>query len=312
MKASSGIIIGLERVGKLILMSKILITGADGFIGRHLGKELTSHGHMVTGIDRRDGDLSDPGVARYLISRASPDVVCHLAAQVGRLFGEQDLSFTIKANAIVTGLVAQACDEMDARLVYASTSEVYGDQGNNVVYEDSPMDIPYNAYGLTKRWGEEICQLYAPIDLKILRLSMPYGPGLPPGKGRAAIINMLAQAHNKEEIIVHEGAERCWCWIGDTVAAARLVIEKGWGAAYNIGRDDNRIGMIQVAQMALRIANPNGDPLRGIKVIAAPANQVLVKRLNTDKIRALGWQPRVDLLEGMQLTYEEMKKDGSL
>lgn len=293
---------------------KILITGADGFIGRHLTKELESVGHRVIGVDRRDGDLSDTGVARYLISRSSPDTVVHLAAQVGRLFGEQDAPFTIKANATVTTLVAQACAEMECRLVYASTSEIYGDQGLDMVYEDTPTHIPFNLYGLTKRWAEEACQLYAPDFLAILRLSMPYGPGLPPGKGRAAIVNMLAQAHNHEPIIVHEGAERCWCWIGDTCKAARLVIENDAAVGpFNIGRMDNRTGMLQVAQMAMEVTgNADKKPLQMIQVVPAPANQVLVKRLSTDKIRALGWRPQVELREGMTFTYQAMLDSGDL
>lgn len=295
---------------------KILITGADGFLGRHLTKELQEHGHSVSGVDRRDGDLSDAGVARYLISRSSPDAVVHLAAQVGRLFGEQDLAFTIKSNATVTGLVAQAANEMGAKLVYASTSEVYGDQRDNVVYESSQMGLPYNAYGLTKRWGEEICQLYAPDGLQILRFSMPYGPGLPPGKGRAAIINMLAQAHNGEEIIVHKGAGRCWCWIGDTVSGARHVIESDVLGAFNIGRDDNYTPMLEVAGYAGEIARlhrgPYSDHFPPIVIVDAPSNQVLVKRLDTSKLRALDWKPKVELLDGMKMTYEEMLKDGSL
>ena len=54
-------------------------------------------------------------------------------------------------------------------------------------YDDNRtvLKIPYNLYGLTKRWGEEACQLYCPQGLKVLRLSMPFGPGLLPGKGRA-------------------------------------------------------------------------------------------------------------------------------
>lgn len=293
---------------------KILITGADGFIGSHLVKELKSVDHRVDTVDRRDGDLSDPGVARYLISRSAPDVVVHLAAQVGRLFGEQDPSFTVRSNATVTALVAQATAEMGARLIYASTSEIYGDQQDKIVYEDDEKGLPYNLYGLTKRWGEEVAALYAPEGLKVLRFSMPYGPGLPPGKGRAAIINMLAQAHNREPIIVHNGAERCWCWIGDTVKAARLVIEDtGPLRAFNIGRDDNPTSMQKIAEMALGIVHADKTFMApGIELIDAPSNQVLVKRLSTVRVRRLGWEPEVDLYEGMKMTYEEMLKDGSL
>ncbi len=88
---------------------KILVTGASGFIGKNLVTELSKH-HVVVGIDRPEGDLREPGVFSSHLDRVGPDVVVHLAAQVGRLFGEDDLIHTVQSNAQMTTLVAQACD----------------------------------------------------------------------------------------------------------------------------------------------------------------------------------------------------------
>lgn len=322
-------------------MTRILVTGARGFLGTHLVAELQAHGHDVTGVDLRDGDLANAGPAQYLIGRAQPDVVVHLAAQVGRLFGEQDAAFTIRTNAVATTLVAQACADAGAVLVYASTSEVYGaaDDGSpdpeaeawgHSSSDDNldPALLPYNLYGLTKRWGEEAARLYAPEYLRILRFSMPYGPGLPPGRGRAAIVNMLAQAHKGEPIIVHRGAERSWCWIGDTVSGARLVIEEAFalraaeriGAqwtdrdpeAFNVGRDDDPTSMLEVANLARLVVSDNGSVVSEIELVDPPANQVIVKRLPTAKLRSLGWEPRVGLADGMRRTYRAMLEAGHL
>jgi len=286
---------------------RITVTGAAGFIGSHLVPELQQAGHEVHGFDRRDGDLTQVGDASYLIQRASPEIVIHLAAQVGRQFGDQDARFTISQNAIMTAHVAKWTQTIGARLVYASTSEVYGDQGKHEVHEGTRMGLPYNLYGLTKRWGEEVATLLCE-DLAILRLSMPYGPGLPAGMGRAAIINFLAQAHRGEPLIVHRDSERCWCWIKDTVRGIRLVAESGAQGPFNIGRDDNPTSMYAVAKYAKHLTGSNSV----IEEIEGPRNQVLVKRLKTERLQSLGWKPSVELDEGMRLTYLAMLDSGEL
>jgi nucleoside-diphosphate-sugar epimerase len=292
---------------------KVLVTGAAGFIGQHLCRELVGGGYEVAAVDRADGDLRC-GAAYQLVRRHRPDVVVHLAAKVGRLFGEDDVRETIADNAGMTADVAKVCGEAGARLVYASTSEVYGDCGDLVCYEDLeafdnvaafeavaiPHDHePHNVYGLSKRWGEEACRLYAPDGLTIWRISMPYGPGLPAGRGRAAIVNMLYQADHRLPIPVHRGAERSWCWIGDTVRAMRLTLERP--GVYNVGRDDQPVTMRRVAELACELA---GAPAGLIEEVEPPARQTVVKRLSTGRLRALGWTPEVELEDGMASTLE--------
>ena len=281
---------------------RILVTGASGFIGQHLVRELNFN-HEVVGVDHADGDLREPGVFEQLLGAYEPDTVVHLAAKVGRLFGEDNVMETVRDNAGMTALVAQACGLTDTRLVYASTSEVYGDQGNRTCTENGPLALPHNAYGLTKRWGEEACRLYAPRRLTVWRISMPYGPGLPAGVGRAAIINMLDQASARESIPVHMGAERSWCWVGDTVKAMRLTIEKALKGTFNIGRDDRPVPMRRVAELACELT---GAPTTLIQEVPAPPRQTVVKRLDTTKIRKLGWQPKVELEDGMARTLDAM------
>src|SRR2546427_620713 len=122
-------------------------------------------------------------------------------------------------------------------------------------YEDDPFTrIPHNAYGLSKRHGEEFCKLYAPNNLSIMRFSMPYGPGLPAGRGRAALVNFLYNALHLEPITVHRGSERSWCWIGDTVRGVRILLEQQIHGTFNIGRDDNARPMREVAEMACDLA----------------------------------------------------------
>jgi nucleoside-diphosphate-sugar epimerase len=278
-------------------MTRVLITGDRGFIGQWLRRELASADYDVRGHDRQDGDLAAPNVLLGSLNRHHPDRVIHLAAQVGRLFGEDDLIHTVRSNAQATALVAKYCGERSIPVLYASTSEIYGDRGEDIAAEDDGWLLPHNLYGLTKRWGEEILRLYAPLGLRIVRLSMPYGPGAPPGRGRRAMDNFLWWAHHRMPITVHRGSERSWCWVGDTVRGIRLVLERGEHEAYNVGRDDRSLSMLSLAQKACDLA---GAPRTLIEEVDAPAMQTVVKRLDTSRLRALGWEPTVELDEGMR------------
>ncbi len=287
---------------------KVAVTGSKGFVASWLIRELDARGHDVVGIDRFGpdaGDLLADGVVREWLLHESPDVCVHLAAQVGRVFGEQDVVHTVRSNAEMSTVVARWCGEFGIRLVYVSSSEVYGDLGDDIAHEYGPMNLPHNLYGLTKRWGEEAARLYAPNDLVITRLSMPYGPGVPPGRGRRAMDTFLWQAHHRMPLTVHLGAERSWCWVGDTVAGLRMVIEEPFGGVYNVGRDDDPRSMLDIARMACDLA---GAPYDLIREVPPPTAQTVVKRLDTHAIRGLGWRPLVDLESGMAAVYEHVKR----
>jgi GDP-L-fucose synthase len=312
-------------------MEHVLVTGGAGFIGSALIDELNAHGFDTSCVDHHDNravsqraymvDLLTPGEFERALNLSKPDRVVHLAAQVGRKFGEDDMRHTVRENAEMSTVVARVCGERGIPLVYCSTSEVYGDQGPHAkLNEDSRMVLPHNLYGLTKRWGEEVAQLYAPMDLVIWRPSMPYGPGAPPGRGRRALDNMLWQAHHRMPITVHKGAERSWCWLGDVVRGMRLTIEASQKnrassaildhqpIAYNIGRDDDPVSMLDVAKFSCEIAGASEDLIR---LVDPPQRQTVVKRLSTDRLRSLGWRPQVELEDGMREVYEWVKRFSS-
>jgi len=202
--------------------------------------------------------------------------------------------------------VACACNKFNIPLCHTSTSEVYGDVGERLVDEDEPLTgRPTGIYALTKRWSEDIAREIAPQGLIIIRPSMPYGDGAPPGKGRRALDNMLWQAYHRKPIIVHRGAVRSWCWIGDVVRGWRMILEHGEAGVYNVGRDDAEVTMLEVARRACAIA---GAPETLIQEVDPPACKTMVKRLSTRKLRALGWRPTVELDEGMRCVYEWVKR----
>jgi len=301
---------------------RIAVTGAGGFIGGWLMPELARAGHQVSGADVQempaikwirdprtyDGgpyqlyefNLLEPGAIARWLDMCKPDLVVHLAAQVGRIFGEYDVHRTVRLNAEATAVLAQACGDAGVRMAYASTSEIYGDHGTAGYDENAAWLMPRNLYGLTKRWGEEVCRMYAPDGLVIFRPSMPYGPGAPPGHGRRAMDTMLWQAYHRKPIMAHRGAERSWCWVGDTVRGIRLAIEQPDAGVFNIGRDDDPRSMLEIAQLACKLA---GAPDTLIEEVDPPDKQIVVKRLRTDRLRALEWAPTVDLADGMAQVY---------
>lgn len=296
---------------------KVIITGGSGFLGSHICHELEQNGHEVVVFDlqlSRFHDLRFPEIVDTMFDEhGDADVCIHLAAKVGRLFGEDNPMETITDNVGMTALVAQACGLREIRLAYASTSEVYGDNGTAVCDEyKGPFSLPHNVYGISKFFGEDICRHYAPKDLTIFRFSMPYGPGLPAGRGRAAIVNMLHQALHRKQIAVHQGAERSWCYVTDTVRAVRMALFEATPGIFNIGRDDAAVPMMAVALTACDLTDA---PDNLIEEVPAPKMQTVVKRLSTQRIRALGWKPEVDLEEGMRRTLawvEQLDETGAI
>ncbi len=290
---------------------RIFVTGAAGFIGRHLVPELQEHGHDVIAVDLPDGDITVTGVAQRLISDARPDVVLHLAAAVSRVLCEDDRLNTIAVNAYGTTMVAEAASNVGARLVYTSTSEVYGDHGTAWCDETTPLRVSHNLYGASKYWGEQVAQLYAPEGLQIIRPTMPFGPTMPVGRGCCALLNFMWWAQNGEDLHVHRNAARSWCWIGDLVRGFRYVIERGEQASsaaesergvgvYNVGRDDNELSMVDCAKLAIEIVGASPEQL---KEFDPPFNQTAIKRLSTKKLFDLGFTPEVELEDGMRRTF---------
>jgi nucleoside-diphosphate-sugar epimerase len=281
--------------------SRILITGGTGFLGAPLADELSRRGHDVTALGSKDGDLGEPGVAERLLDERAPDIVVHLAARVGRLVGEEDPNATQRLNVDASALLAAACAARGVRLAHGSTTEVYGAVGDRIVDEATPLDVvPDSVYGRTKRDAEFAVVEHLP-DALLLRIFFPYGPGTAPGQ-RGAIVTMLDQAVRGVQLTVYRGDVRSWCWVGDVANAIALLLESGESGAWNVGRDDDRRSMLDVARTVCRATGASEDLI--VEVDApAPTGSGYV---STAKLRALGWNPEVDFEDGLRKTLVSM------
>jgi len=274
---------------------KILVTGASGLVGRALVEELQApeNPHEVLGLERQHGDLSaGEHVAGEYMRDFRPELVVHLAARVGVALCESDPADAIRSNVTATAHVARATHEYGARLAYASTVSV---------------NAPTSLYALTKHWGEQVAELYAPEGLQVLRLAHPYGPGVEPGRGRGALPTLLWQAEQREPITVYRGDSRSWCWAGDVASAIRLVLEAGEAGAVDIGRGDEPVAMTELAQRACELT---GAPQELIEEVDPPAGFVPAGA-DDGRLRELGWVPEVDLDAGMRRLLEWLRAESA-
>jgi nucleoside-diphosphate-sugar epimerase len=279
---------------------RVLLLGGGGFIGRHLRPLLRGRGHDVSSVGFPATDLLDSANLYAAFAQSNPECVVHLAAVVGREAGEHNPELTVRTNVTLTAKVAQLCAAYDCKLLYVSSSEVYGPKGR--AYGPVPewaVKRPINLYGWSKLWGEQVAGHYLP-DVSIARLAMPYGPWHPPGQGRAAITNFLWQALHGLTLTVHRNTERSWLWVGDAAEALARLVEHERPLVVNIGRHDPR-SMESVAELAVNLSHPGPAPR--LRFVDPPAGVTEIKRLDCARARReLGWEPRVELEDGMLCT----------
>lgn len=298
---------------------RILVTGAKGFVGTHLTRELEDAGHYVIGSDlTRDevdnvlsANLAYPGSAELLVNRYGPDYVVHLAARYGRLLCRDQPHRAVTDNAAATTELAAACAERGIPVLYASSSEVYGDHGKDTITEQSALRTPTTIYGLSKRWGEEALKLYLPPEkLCIVRLNMLMGEGQRAGYGCCAVATFIKQALAGESFTVHRNTSRSYLHVSDAVRALRLLIEQGHSGIFNCSNDREYMSTEDLAELvAEEVVDRTGQPV-AMDVIDPPSIQIPHKQFSSAKLRnATGWEPEVSLSEAIRRTVEAQMRE---
>ncbi|WP_448524106.1 NAD-dependent epimerase/dehydratase family protein [Pseudothermotoga sp.] len=299
---------------------KILVTGGLGFIGTRLVRKLTEKGHDVVSVDLHVRDFEDYVRAdvtsfselwRVFKLNGPFDMVIHTAGEVGRMIGEEHPQKMVYVNDVGVINLIQLCLEYDTRLVYFSTSEVYGkkfDELECVKEEDlmktSPFDVT-NIYAMSKLFGEALVAHYTKnygLKAVSIRPFMIYGPGVYPSKYKSALDQFVYNALLGKPLIVHKGSERAWCYVDDFVEGVILVAEKHSFEskkyeAYNIGSEE----YISTEDLARKCVKIVGASEKLIELVDPP-NKFLSarKRFSVDKIKKLGYAPKVSLDRGIE------------
>lgn len=296
----------------------ILITGALGVLGRPLMDELRSRGHQVTGCDVRHSD--DPDVFRADVAdyrqlnrafwEAAPDVVYHLAGEFGRHNGEAHYEDVWRTNTTGTRNVLELCKVHDARLIFASSSEIYGECEEELLSEDLPERRVLwqpNEYALSK-WANEVqivnFQRRHGVHAVRCRFFNVYGRE-PYHPYRSVVSLFCHRLLRGEPIDVYEGYRRSFLYIDDFTPTLANVCEREHNGVYNIGGRDHR----------------SIEELAEIVVKATGADPALVRRKGEDRFNVrskqadiaraekyLGHDPTTKLEEGVPLTVEWMRE----
>jgi UDP-glucuronate 4-epimerase len=294
---------------------RYVVTGAAGFIGSHLAEALQSAGHEVTGIDcftdyygptRKEENAAGLDVARIDVAEDELDLdgvdgVFHLAGQPGvRSFGAVFGDY-VRRNVLATQRVFEAAAAARARVVFASSSSIYGDAETYPTPEDTPP-LPISPYGITKLSCEHLARAYAGsfgLDVVVLRYFTVYGPRQRPDMALARIVEALASG-GSFDLYGDGGHSRSFTYVGDAVAATIAAMERApAGATYNVGGGEEAT-MREVIDRFERLSG------RKLDLRAAPPAAGDVRRTSADVSRIrrdLGWEPRVGLEEGLRAQW---------
>jgi nucleoside-diphosphate-sugar epimerase len=290
------------------------VTGAAGFIGSHLSETLLAAGHEVVGFDSFT-DYYDPALkeenARHLDVRrvdlaADPldfagfDGIFHLAGQPGvRSFGEVFPLYLIR-NVLASQRVFEAAARDGVRVVFASSSSIYGAAERYPTPEDTPPQ-PLSPYGITKLACEHLADAYRrsfDLDAVVLRYFNAFGPRQRPDMAFTRILLALASGGSFE--LFGDGQQsRGWTYVTDVVAATILAMEGGSGT-YNVG-GALEASMNETIELAEQISGRTLDLHRRDEV---PGDQRRTKADTTRVSTELGWVPKTTLEEGLRAQWE--------
>jgi dTDP-glucose 4,6-dehydratase len=303
-------------------MSRVVITGAAGFIGSHLSETLLDRGYSVVGIDNLlTGDLANIAhlrdrdfqfirhdVTNYIDVDGPVEYVLHWASPASPIDYLELPIPTLKVGALGTHKALGLAKAKRAVFVLASTSEVYGDPLEHPQKETYWGNVnpigPRGVYDEAKRFAEAITvayRRYHKVDTKIVRIFNTYGPRMRVRDGRAVPAFMSQALLNEDVTVFGDGTQtRSFCYISDLVdGIIRLMLSKE-NDPINIGNPKE----LTIEQIARRIIEMTGSKSR-IVYRPLPTDDPKVRQPDITRARTLlGWEPKVSLDEGLGKTIE--------
>jgi dTDP-glucose 4,6-dehydratase len=310
-------------------MPTSLVTGGAGFLGSHLCKALLAKGHRVICLDNLETgslanieDLRDDSFSFLHHDVSEPitideplDFVYHLAALASPIDYMRLPLHSLKTGSYGTHHALGVAKWKRARFLLASTSEVYGDpevhpQPETYWGNVNPIG-PRGVYDEAKRYAEALTMAYhrqQGVDTSIVRIFNTYGPKMRPNDGRA-IPNFLSQALAEKPLTVYgDGSQtRSFCYVDDLIRGLILLAESGEHLPVNIGNP----GEYTILQLAEAVLAATRSPSQ-ILYEALPVDDPQVRQPDITRARQiLGWQPEIELDEGLRRTLASLERDAT-
>jgi len=316
------------------MKKNILVTGGAGFIGSHLCDRLIKNGNIVICLDnlltgsqkniahllsKKEFSFINQDAVKPFISRkfAKIDQIYHLASpadpNVNSPVSYMAHPFeTMRVNTNGTWNMCELAIKHKAKLLFTSTSEVYGDpqvSPQSESYRGNVSTIgPRAVYDESKRFGETIVSAfirYKNLDARITRIFNTYGPRMNINEGRA-VVNFIKQAINNDPITIYgTGSQtRSFCYIDDEVEGLILAMEKGKsGEVYNIGNDDEKT-ILEFAKLIKKLTSSKSQ----IIFESLPEHDPAQRKPDITKAKKLlGWEPKIKLEKGLAETIRYFK-----
>jgi len=307
-------------------MKRILITGAAGFLGSHLCDRFIKEGYFVIGMDNLiTGDLKNiehlfklkefefynHDVSKFVTVAGDLDYILHFASPASPIDYLKIPIQTLKVSSLGTHNLLGLAKAKSARILVASTSEVYGDplvhpQPESYWGNVNPIG-PRGVYDEAKRFQEAITMAYHTyhgLETRIVRIFNTYGPRMRLNDGRV-LPAFIGQALRGEDLTVFgDGSQtRSFCYVDDLVEGIYRLLLSDYHLPVNIGNPDE-ITILEFAEEIIRLTGTSQ------KIITKPLPQDDPKQRQPDITlarRVLNWEPKIGRADGLRITYQYFK-----
>ncbi len=308
-------------------MSKILVTGGAGFIGSHLCDYLLEKGHeviavdnLITGSKKNIEHLANNPNFKFIEKdivkdeiEENPEIIFHLASPASPIDYQENPEETLLVNSVGTLNMLNLAKKTNAKILIASTSEIYGDPKENPQKEtywgNANSFGPRACYDESKRFAEAATYVFLNkhgVDARIIRIFNTYGPRMQKDDGRV-ISNFINQCLRSEPITIYgDGSQtRSFCYVSDMIEGIYKAMfnENTKGEIFNLGNPEE-YSMLELSTKIKEMTNS------GQEVVYKPLPEDDPKQRRPDITKAkeeLGWEPKVSVNEGLQKTIEYYK-----